>query len=89
MKDGSLCPPTNCTLPRDAAPVVVLSDRGKTAPLCFVETASLQGTLEHSLLLQASERNKETLACCPPYPVPLEAVWKRQDVARAVLLFGQ
>ncbi|MED6252762.1 hypothetical protein ATANTOWER_016638 [Ataeniobius toweri] len=33
--------------------------------------------------------SKETLTHCPPYPVPLEAVWKRQDVARAVLLFGQ
>ncbi|MED6274592.1 Parathyroid hormone 2 receptor, partial [Characodon lateralis] len=32
--------------------------RGKTAPLCFVENASLQGTLEHSLFLQASERKK-------------------------------
>ncbi|MED6290604.1 hypothetical protein CHARACLAT_014800 [Characodon lateralis] len=28
------------------------------------------------------------IAHCSPYPVPLEAVWKRQDVARAVLLFG-
>ncbi|MED6243356.1 hypothetical protein ATANTOWER_018876 [Ataeniobius toweri] len=44
---------------------------GKTAPLGFVETASLLGTsLEHSLLLQASERNKETLARCAS-PVPM------------------
>ncbi|MED6249667.1 hypothetical protein ATANTOWER_017753 [Ataeniobius toweri] len=32
--------------------------------LGFVETASLQGTLEHSLLLQASERKKRPLS--PP-----------------------
>ncbi|MEQ2225613.1 hypothetical protein ILYODFUR_019323 [Ilyodon furcidens] len=45
------------------------SQTGKTAPLSFVETASLLGTsLEHSLLLQASERNKETLARCLPHP---------------------
>ncbi|MED6247135.1 hypothetical protein ATANTOWER_031534 [Ataeniobius toweri] len=47
------------------------SQTGKTAPLGFVETASLLATsLEHSLLLQASERNKETLACCAS-PIPM------------------
>ncbi|MED6250857.1 hypothetical protein ATANTOWER_012841 [Ataeniobius toweri] len=73
MEDGSFCPPTNCTVTVTTVMRSLLSSfqTGKTAPLGFVETVSLQGILW------------STVCFCRPRCVPgqprTESGWKRSD----------
>ncbi|MEQ2232714.1 hypothetical protein ILYODFUR_014291 [Ilyodon furcidens] len=57
---------------------------GKTAPLGFVETASLLGTSLGHPWIQFEEfmsvcQQRDISALCLPYPGPAEDQWKRKD----------
>ncbi|MEQ2238398.1 hypothetical protein ILYODFUR_032718 [Ilyodon furcidens] len=66
MKDGLFCPPTNCTVTVTTVMRSRLSSfqTGKTAPLGFVETASLQGIFWNTVCFCRPQRESQARSDC-------------------------